>query len=158
MCNDDGDDRVEGEIHPNIKPMFCKNRFQGEADKRCSLKTDSGLSILILNNPWAIMMFLYTTHDLLLHLLLYHQSLRRLCAVRQTLLSKFKLLLFILFYNNQLFRSDETDSFAGYFLPAAAGNMTFYHFGSHIHSVIYINTPHKIQEDFIHSLHQFLLC
>lgn len=71
-----------------------KNRcFQREADKSCSPYPDSGLRISILNNPWAIMMLLYATHDLLLHLLLYHQSLHRRHA-GEALLSKHKLLLF----------------------------------------------------------------
>lgn len=39
------------------------------------------------------MMLLYATHDLLLHLLLYHRSLRRQHALRKTLPNKLRLLL-----------------------------------------------------------------
>lgn len=44
-------------------------------------------------------MLLYASHDLLLHLLLYHQSLRRQHAVKETLLSKIKFVTFFLLIN-----------------------------------------------------------
>lgn len=75
-CNDDGEQRAEGEIRLNIKSMFCKSDVFKKSDKGCSLYSDSGLSVSILNNQWAVMMLLHATHDLLLHLLWHHRSLR----------------------------------------------------------------------------------
>lgn len=94
-----GKERVEGEICPNNKSMFRKKKqkkivFKEERTRVCSPHSDSGLSISILNNPWAIMMLLYATHDLLLHLLLHHQSFRGQRVFRETVLGKLKLLLF----------------------------------------------------------------
>lgn len=95
------------------------------------------------------MMLLYATHDLLLHLLLYHQSLRRRRAVRETLLSKLKLLLFLFFLLINCFKMMRLIHLQTIFLPAAAGNVTFYHLDTLTHSFSHYTqkqTHHKIQD------------
>lgn len=110
------------------------------------------------------MMLLYATHDLLLHLLLYHQSLRRRCAVRETLLSKLKLLLFLFFLLINCFKMMRLIHLQTIFLPAAAGNVTFYHLDtltqvSLVTLVIILKNKHttRFRTLFIHSLPQFVL-
>ncbi len=85
-------------------------------------------------------------------------------AVRETLLSKLKQLLFRFFSINQLFQNDETDSFAGYFLPAVTGNMTFYHCDTLTHSFSHLYSKKKqthttrSRKLFIHTVYINLYC
>lgn len=120
VCNHDGKENGWGrnppEYHIDVLQILISKR---KAYKGCSLQSDSGFNISILNSLWAIMMLLYAAHDLLLYLLLYHQTLIRQHAVRGTLLRKVKqkskLLLFFISINQQ-FQSVELYS---------ARNMTF---------------------------------
>ena len=93
------------EINLQMKPMFCRHWSERVADTDCCRHPDSDAGISILNNPGAVMILLYASHDLLLHLLLFHRSLRRQRALGETLKKLknsnccFVLFVFLLFIN-----------------------------------------------------------
>lgn len=156
-CNDNGEQRAGGEIHLNIKSMFCKNNVFKEK------QTKAVLYFLIqasASQYWITSELLWCF--CMQHMIYYCTFCCTITASEDSMLlkklSKLKLLLFPFFLLINCFKSDETDSLFICRLFSTCSCWQYDILSSRYTHLFSQNTHAPQERSCLHSPRQFVLC